>query len=122
MGGQISDSCGGTSLPCGVNPPRNCEDLTLPPPFRTRICTEAQASTHKPLLLSKEILRPGRPPRTLTPIILRHQSPVWNSTQIPSAPPPRQSWWNQGIVTPLPSSTRMDEEGEMGRRQALITM
>lgn len=77
MGGQISDSCGGTSLPCGVNPPRNCEDLTLPPPFRTRICTEAQACTHKPPLLSKDILLPPLnlwPPQAFYPCY--SQAPV----------------------------------------------
>lgn len=58
MGGQISDSCGGTSLPCGVNPPRNCEDLTLPPPSGPGFAQRHKHVPHKPPLLSKDILLP----------------------------------------------------------------
>lgn len=71
-------------MPCGVNPPGNCEDLTLPPPtpiFRTKICTEAHPFVISPLFLAQLFPHLIRGPG-LTPIILRYQSPTWNFTQM----------------------------------------
>lgn len=107
-------------LPCGVSPPGNCEDLTLPPPqsFGSGFAQRHIYLPPTPFFSAQIFLHlsPAPNPGLLLPFfsgILVSQSLVWNCPQtFISFSSPRAGGTKEQLS--LLHSAHFSEEGEMG--------